>query len=99
VAALIEQIKQEKVPAIFGSEVFPSPVLEQIAKETGATYVRDLRDDDLPGKPGDANHSYVGLLVEDVRIMAEALGGQPDLIASFDTRNVPGQDGQVRQQQ
>ena len=50
---LIEQIEAEQVPAVFGSEVFPSPVLEQIAKETGATYVDDLRDDDLPGAPGD----------------------------------------------
>jgi len=99
VAGLIEQIRAEKVPAIFGSEVFPSPVLEQIAREAGATYVSDLRDDDLPGKPGDANHSYIGILVEDLRIMAEALGGNPALIANFDTRNVPGTDDAVQQQQ
>ena len=53
VTELITQIKREKVPAIFGSEVFPSPVLAQIAKETGTTYVDKLRDDDLPGAPGD----------------------------------------------
>ena len=35
VTALIGQIEEEKVPAIFGSEVFPSPVLAQIGKETG----------------------------------------------------------------
>ena len=33
---LIDQIKAEHVPAVFGSEVFPSTVLEQIAKEAGA---------------------------------------------------------------
>ncbi len=97
--ALIQQLKQEKVPAIFGSEVFPSPILEQIAKETGVRYVDTLRDDDLPGKPGDTNHSYVGLMVEDVRIMATALGGNPALIASFDTSNVPGTDSTVQQTQ
>lgn len=75
VAALIDQVKAEGVPAIFGSEVFPSPVLEQIARETGATYVDDLRDDDLPGKPGDPLHSYIGLMVENMRIMIPALGG------------------------
>ena len=32
---LIDQVSGEQVPAIFGSEVFPSPVLEQIGKETG----------------------------------------------------------------
>lgn len=75
VADLIDQIKAEGVPAIFGSEVFPSPVLQQIANETGATYVDDLRDDDLPGKPGDPLHSYMGLMVENMRIMIPALGG------------------------
>jgi ABC-type Zn uptake system ZnuABC Zn-binding protein ZnuA len=99
IVGLIDQIKAEQVPAIFGSEVFPSPVLEQIAQETGAAYVSDLRDDDLPGRPGDAQHSYVGLLVEDLRIMAEALGGNPALIAGFDTTNVPGTDTAVQQQQ
>jgi len=99
VADLITQIRKEKVPAIFGSEVFPSPVLEQIAKESGAKYVSDLRDDDLPGSPGEAKHSYLGLMVEDVRIMADALGGDPSLIANFDVSNVPGQDTAVEQNQ
>ena len=99
IGALIQQLKQEKVPAIFGSEVFPSPILEQIAKETGVQYVDTLRDDDLPGKPGDPNHSYVGLMAEDVRIMATALGGNPASIASFDTSNVPGADSTVQQSQ
>lgn len=99
VADLITQIKEEKVPAVFGSEVFPSPILEQIAKESGAKYVSDLRDDDLPGMPGEAKHSYLGLIVEDVRIMAEVLGGDPSLIANFDVSNVPGQDAAVEQNQ
>jgi ABC-type Zn uptake system ZnuABC Zn-binding protein ZnuA len=99
VADLITQIKEEKVPAVFGSEVFPSPILEQIAKESGAKYVSDLRDDDLPGTPGEAKHSYFGLIVEDVRIMAEVLGGDPSLIANFDVSNVPGKDQGVNQNQ
>jgi manganese/iron transport system substrate-binding protein len=51
VANLIDQVREEQVPAIFGSEVFPSPVLEQIAAETGVEYIDDLRDDDLPVRP------------------------------------------------
>ena len=39
---------------IFGSEVFPSAVLEEIGRATGARYEDTLRDDDLPGAPGDA---------------------------------------------
>ena len=99
VADLINQIKQEKVPAIFGSEVFPSPILEQIAKETGATYEASLRDDDLPGLVGEANHSYVGLMVEDVRTITQDLGGDPAPLANFDTSNVPGLDSAVQQEQ
>ena len=97
VAEIIEQIRREQVPAIFGSEVFPSPVLEQIARETGATYVDDLRDDDLPGDPGDPNHSYFGLMAENIRIMAEALGGDPTPILGFDTSNIPGPDTNIEQ--
>lgn len=99
VADLIQQIRAENVPAIFGSEVFPSPVLEQIAKESGANYVDDLRDDDLPGAPGDANHSYIGLMVENLRIMAEALGGDPAIITAVDVSNVTGADQGVKQNQ
>lgn len=99
VAALIEQLRAEHVPAIFGSEVFPSPVLEQIAKESGATYVDDLRDDDLPGAPGESQHSYVGLMVENLRIMAEALGGDPSIVAAVDPSNVTGPDAAVEQAQ
>jgi ABC-type Zn uptake system ZnuABC Zn-binding protein ZnuA len=99
VVNLITQIRDEKVPAVFGSEVFPSPILEQIAKESGAKYVSDLRDDDLPGAPGEDKHSYIGLIVEDVRIMAEVLRGDPSLIANFDVSNVPGKDQNVNQSQ
>lgn len=99
VAQIIQQIKQEKIPAIFGSEVFPSPVLDQIAKEAGAGYVDTLRDDDLPGNPGDANHSYLGLMVGDVTTMTRALGGDPSKIANFDTANGPGLDQAVHQKQ
>ena len=75
VKAMVKQIRSEKVPAFFGSEVFPSDVLEAIAAESGADYNADLSDERLPGKPGDAEHSYVGMMVQNARIMAKALGG------------------------
>ncbi len=87
VATLIDQVRAEGVPAIFGSEVFPSPVLEQIARETGARYYDDLRDDDLPGEEGAPEHTYVGMMLFDVRLMAEALGGNPAPLAGVDPRN------------
>jgi len=88
VAALIDQIRAERVPAIFGSEVFPSPVLEQIAEETGAEYIDDLRDDDLPGEDGDAGHSYFGLVVFDFRTFMGALGGDVSAFDGFDVTNL-----------
>ena len=99
VADLITQLKTEKVPAIFGSEVFPSPILDQIGKEAGVRFVDTLRDDDLPGAPGEANHSYFGLIVEDIKIMSKSLGGDPTGIAKFDTANIPGADAAVVQAQ
>ena len=75
VAALIDQVRRERVPAVFGSEVFPSPVLEQIGREAGVRYVDVLRDDDLPGEPGDAEHSWLGLMRFNFVTMVESLGG------------------------
>lgn len=84
IAGIIEQIRREKVPAIFGSEVFPSPVMQRIAQETGVRYVTDLRDDTLPGDPGSPEHNYVGMMVKDVEIITIALGGDPSALYGID---------------
>jgi ABC-type Zn uptake system ZnuABC Zn-binding protein ZnuA len=88
VAALIDQVRAAQVPAVFGSEVFPSDVLETIADETGATFVADLRDDDLPGEVGDADHSYLGLMISNMRSMITALGGSAAAFDGFNTSAV-----------
>ena len=88
VTALVKQIKTEKVPAIFGSEVFPSPVLQQLATETGVKYVDKLRDDDLPDAPGGADHSYLGLMKFDFATMVENLGGDASALKAFDASDV-----------
>jgi ABC-type Zn uptake system ZnuABC Zn-binding protein ZnuA len=94
-ADLIEQVEAERVPAVFGSEVFPSPVLRQLAREGGARYVDDLRDDDLPGRPGDPEHSLLGLLQFNFATITAALGGDPaaidavELVANADTAEYP----------
>ena len=75
IANLVAQIRARGVPAIFGSEVFPSPVLEQIGAETGTRYIDVLRDDDLPGESGDPDHSWQGLMRLNFVTMVEALGG------------------------
>lgn len=91
IAALIDQIRAEQVPAIFGSEVFPSPVLAQIAAESGARYVDKLRDDDLPGENGDPDHSYFGLMVFDFKTFMGALGGNPAPFDAIPLGNLTGE--------
>ncbi len=88
VAGLIAQVKQTEVPAIFGSEVFPSPVLEQIGKEAGVAYVDVLRDDDLPGKPGDPEHSWMGLMHLNYVTMTESMGGDAAALKAFSPGDV-----------
>jgi ABC-type Zn uptake system ZnuABC Zn-binding protein ZnuA len=83
-ASLIDQVAEARVPAVFGSEVFPSDVLETIAKATGATFVADLRDDDLPGESGDPEHSYIGMMVANMESMITALGGSAKAFADLD---------------
>ena len=87
-ADLITQIKSEKVPAVFGSEVFPSKTLQTIARETGAKFEDQLRDDEPPGKIGDRNYTYVGMVVEDMRLLFAVLGGNADETSQVEPRNV-----------
>jgi len=82
VARLIDQLRREKIPAVFGSEVFPSKVLHKIASEAGVRYVTTLRDDVLPGAQGEADHSYMGMMRHNVTAMLEALGGTPAAFAT-----------------
>ncbi len=82
---IIEQIKREKILAIFGSEVFPSKIMAQIARESGAVFVDALSDDELPEKP---NHSFIGMMVNNITIITEALGGNPACASHVDTSNL-----------
>lgn len=85
VAAIIEQIRAHDVPAVFGSAEFPDAVSEQIAAETGTQYYDDLADDVLPGEPGDPEHSYVGLMAHNARVIVEGLGGDAEAISQTRT--------------
>ena len=84
VAALIDQIKAGHIPAVFGSEVFPSDVLQQIASESGAVYIDKLRDDDPPGDPGAPEHTYIGMMLKNMQLMVPALGGNIDSLAGIE---------------
>lgn len=96
VSKLIDQIRQTGVPAIFGSEVYPSKVEEQIAREAKVK-TANTADDELPGK-GSANaientnpeHTYIGMMANNMRIIASNLGGNANLVKNLNTGNVVG---------
>jgi ABC-type Zn uptake system ZnuABC Zn-binding protein ZnuA len=88
VAQIIDQIRRTGLPAVFGSDVFPSRVLDAIGRETGARYVDTLRDDDLPGDRNSPDHSYVALMLANIRTMATALGGDPSPAANIEPTNI-----------
>ena len=84
VARLIDQVREQEVPTIFGSEVFPSDALEEIGRATGARYEDTLRDDDLPGAPGEPEHSWLGLMRENYVTMITGLGGSAPRLEALD---------------
>ena len=85
VIRIIKQIRNENVPAIFGSEVFPSKIMEQIARETGVKFIDQLSDDALPPPP---ENSFIGMMANNMRIMTAALGGNPGCMTDVDTSNI-----------
>lgn len=88
IAKIIEQIRQEDVPAIFASEVFPSKVMEEIAREADVDVVETLADDILPGSKDDPNHTYIGMMIENMRNMVIPLGGSIDALDDIDARSI-----------
>ena len=63
-------------------------MLEAIAGEADAQFIDELADDDLPGKPGDLQHTYLGLMQQNLAAMIPALGGDAAAVAGLDTGNV-----------
>ena len=88
IAKLIDQIKNEKVPAIFTSEVFSNKIVDQIAKESNVSIVETLRDDVVPGNAEDNNHIYVGMMIEEKKNIIIALGGNNMILKVLDFVNI-----------
>lgn len=96
VADIIDQVRELGLPAVFGSQEFPSDVLETIAREGKTTFIDRLADDDLPGAPGGPYHSYLGLVRQNMQIMIPALGGSADAFNDLDVSPVfEGESGAV----
>ncbi|MBA2268853.1 MAG: zinc ABC transporter substrate-binding protein [Nitrosopumilus sp.] len=87
IAKLIDQIKAEKIPAIFASEVFSNRITDQIAKEAGINIVQTLRDDSLPGNLTSPNHTYVGMMLDNMEHMIIPLGGNTSSLTDINPEN------------
>lgn len=73
IARMAERIREEDVPAFFGSEVFPSDVLEALETASGARYIPNLADDRLNGTPGDRSYGYIPLMETNAELLVEGL--------------------------
>jgi zinc/manganese transport system substrate-binding protein len=72
VAAIITQIKKQKVAAVFLENVTDPRLVEQIARETGAKVGGTLYSDALTDAKGDAT-TYIDLIRHNLRQLASAL--------------------------
>jgi zinc/manganese transport system substrate-binding protein len=75
VARIIRQIRKQTIPAVFLENVADPRLMQQIARETGATIGGKLYSDALSEPAGPAG-SYLDMMRHNVREFAKALGGR-----------------------
>lgn len=73
VARLVAEVRRLAVPAVFAAP--GDDGLRQVAAQTGVRLEESLRVVDLPGAPGDPEHSWLGLMRADYRLLLRGLGG------------------------
>jgi zinc/manganese transport system substrate-binding protein len=73
VAAIIAQIRKQRIPAVFLENVTDPRLVKQIAGETGAKIGGTLYSDALTADNGDAT-SYIELIRHNLKQLAAALG-------------------------
>ncbi|HEY0439881.1 MAG TPA: zinc ABC transporter substrate-binding protein, partial [Xanthobacteraceae bacterium] len=72
--AIIRQVRQQKIPAVFLENVTDPRLVKRIAEETGAKVGGTLYSDALTDTSGPAP-SYIELMRHNVKTLAAALGG------------------------
>ena len=72
IAAIIRQIKTEKIPAVFLENFTDPRLIRQIAAETGAKVGGTLYSDSLTGEKGDAP-TYIDMVRHNIRALTSAL--------------------------
>lgn len=87
VVKIIDQLRIENIPAIFASEVFSNRITDQIAHEAGVDVVQTLMDDALPGDTTSPEHTYVGMMIQNMKNMIIPLGGNIDNLTQINPAN------------
>src|SRR5207253_11425922 len=72
VAKIIEQIRKQKIPAVFLENISDPRLMQQIAKEPGAKIGGTLYSDAL-SDPGGPAGSYIDMMRSNVRELSNAL--------------------------
>lgn len=75
VANMIETVKKNKIPAVFIETSVNPALIRQVSRETGAKLAGPLYSDSI-GTRGSAAETFVGTVVENVRMITEGLGGK-----------------------
>lgn len=75
IAALVGQIQDEAVPAIFAENISNNDLMETIADEAGVTLAPPLYTDAL-GEPGSEGDTYIAMMTSNTDTIATALGGE-----------------------
>jgi zinc/manganese transport system substrate-binding protein len=72
IAAIIGQIRREKIPAVFLENMSDDRLIGRIAAETGAKVGGTLFSDALTGEKGDAP-TYIAMVRHNIRALSSAL--------------------------
>ena len=84
VAKLISDLDLKPPVAVFDSAEFDSGVIPEIAGKLKITLGPRLADEVMPGKPGEARHSWAGMILENYIGIIETLGGDASALRAVD---------------
>lgn len=76
--ALVDQVKEAQVPAIFAENTTNPQLIEAVAKDAGVTVADQPLYVEGPGEPGSAAETVQAMLVANTCTVVDALGGSCD---------------------
>ena len=74
IADAIALMRNEKAPALIANTEFPGAFLDEVATGAGVKIIT-ISDENLPGEPGQADHTWGARLRQDFISIVEGLGG------------------------